>query len=121
MDLSNPIQVPSKAKAAKFLLSYDDPGDKFEMSEWKDYKIYSPKTSSVILCLAKKHNGEIFKAIYFFGGYPINWCTYEEGYRFPDKDIKEWAYIRRIGGEDRKDVQEWKKVMSETTMSGGEL
>ncbi len=113
----NPISVPSKFKAAKIFLQRGDPGDNFEMSEWKDNKFGSPETPSAIICLAKKDNDEIFKAIYFFKGYPINWCTYEEGYPFPNENIKEWAYIRKIGGKNRDDVKEWKKVRSESGMS----
>jgi len=117
----NTIRVSKKFQVANLFLKEEDPGDNFQMSEWKDYKFFSPDTTTAIICLAKKKNNEIFKAIYFFNGYPINWCTYEEGYAFPDNQIKEWAYITHIGGQDRKDVKEWKKVRSESKMSEGNL
>jgi hypothetical protein len=112
---SNP--VPKRYQVLKLFLQDTDPGDIFEMSEWFEKKKKLPNTETSILVLAKRDNGEIFKAIFTYIWGIESWMTWEEGFVFSGKDITNWAYIRKIDGENRKDVTSWKKVGSRCSMS----
>lgn len=104
--------VPKRFQVTKLFLQEQDPGDTFEMSEWFDYLNKKPPEDTIVL--VKCLNRNIFKAVRLDSRL---WCTWEEGYEWSGLDIKDWAYIRKIDGEDREDVTEWAKIRSEKGVS----
>jgi hypothetical protein len=112
-DIYNTIYIKPKWEVAKLFHEKDDPGSEFEMSEWFEK---SKKTPPPGLLLVKDDQNQIMKAFHF-PSHRVSWCRWEDGGGSGGHEIIEWAYIRKIGGDDRPDVKEWKKVYAKESMS----